>query len=151
MSGEDKLISLTEGPWAGWMQWNDPIEDTFLEPLGFSYFRSDMPGKATVMLETRQSHVNRLGTLHGGFLATFADHAYFAGMVAMGQPEQLKAVTLDLSMQYCNAATVGPPVRGEVEVLRETGRLLFMRMTIWQDEVLVAASTATIRKAPTPK
>ncbi len=151
MTDKGKLIPVTDGPWAGWTRWGDPIEGTFLEPIGFTHYRSDAPGKATVMLESRSSHTNRLGTLHGGFLAAFADHAYFAGLAAMGRPEQISAVTVDLSMQYCGSGAVGPHIRAEVEVLRETGRLLFMRMTMWQDDDLVAASTATIRKAPAPK
>ncbi|SCW37229.1 uncharacterized domain 1-containing protein [Sphingobium faniae] len=142
---------MADGPWAGWYRWPDPIEGTFLEPLGLSYFRSDAPGKATVMLESLPTHVNRLGALHGGFLATLADHAYFAGLAAMDRPEQVAAVTVDLTMQFCGAGSVGPPVRTEVEVLRETGRLLFMRLTMEQDGNLIAASTATIRKASAPK
>ncbi|MGC4251923.1 MAG: PaaI family thioesterase [Sphingobium sp.] len=146
-----KMAPVTEGPWAGWLSWADPIDGTFLEPIGLTRFRSEAPGKATVMLESRPTHVNRLGSLHGGFLAAFADHAYFAGLAAMGRPEQVSAVTVDLTMQFCGSGSVGPHIRTEVEILRETGRLLFMRLTMWQEDNLLAASTATIRKAPMPK
>lgn len=141
-----------DGPWAGWLVWSDPVQGTFLDTsIGPSYSQSEAPGTATVMLETRSSHANRLGALHGGFLAGFADHAYFAGLTAMGRPEQAAAVTVDLSMQYCGSGQVGSPLRAEVELLHETGRLMFLRLTIHQDERLVASSTATVRKVPVPK
>ena len=139
---------MTDGPWAGWLAWIDPVRGTFLESaIGPSYSRSDAAGKATVMLETRPSHANRLGTLHGGFLAAFADHTLFAALAAMGRPEQVAAVTVDLTMQYCGSARVGPHLRAEVELLRETGRLMFLRQAIYQDDDLMAASSATVRKA----
>ena len=145
------LSRVPDGPWAGWFSWVDPVSGTFLDLIGTSYSRSDAAGKAIVMLESRPHHANRLNVLHGGFLAGFADHAYFAALAAMGRPEQVAAVTVDLTMQYCGAGQIGPNLRADVELLRETGRLMFMRLTISQDDVLIASSTATVRKAPSPK
>nr|WP_301287370.1 PaaI family thioesterase [Sphingobium sp. OAS761] len=118
--------------------------------LGVSYARGDGPGRAIVMLESRSDHANRIGGLHGGMLASFADHALFAGLAAMGRPEQASAVTVDLSMQYCGAGRVGPVLQANVELLRETGRLMFLRLTIVQGDELVAAAAATVRKV-TPR
>jgi acyl-coenzyme A thioesterase PaaI-like protein len=142
---------LTEGKWAGWIAWSDPHPDTFLQAIGRGYMRADSATNALVGLETRSGHRNRLDSLHGGFLAAFADHAYFGGLWAMGHVEQVNGVTIDLSMQYLGSGKVGPDLFAEVELLRETGRLMFLRMLIKQDGQLVAASTATLRKAPTPK
>ena len=134
------------------MCWADPVPGTFLDSaIGTSYSRGDSTVKATVMLESRPTHANRLGALHGGFIAAFADHALFAGLAAMGRPEQAAAVTVDLSMQYCGSGSIGLHLRAEVELLRETGRLMFLRQTIFQDDNLIAASSATVRKAPSPK
>ena len=110
--------------------------------------RADGPTRARVALETRSSHRNRLDTLHGGFLAAFADHAYFGALWIMGHEAQINGVTIDLSMQYLGAGKVGPDLIAEVEILRETGRLFFLRMLMPQNGEAVAASTATIRKAP---
>jgi uncharacterized protein (TIGR00369 family) len=146
------VTPVADGPWAGWLAWADPTPGTFLDSaIGASYSRGIDAAKATVMLESRPSHANRLGALHGGFLAAFADHALFAGLVAMGRPEQAGAVTVDLTMQYCGSGKVGPHLRAEVELLRETGRLMFLRQAIFQDDDLIAASSATVRKAPLPK
>jgi acyl-coenzyme A thioesterase PaaI-like protein len=62
----------------------------------------------------------------------------------------VSAITVDLSMQYCGSGTVGPHVLAEAETLRKTGRLSFIRLTIGQEDNLIAASTATIRKAAMP-
>ena len=143
---------MLEGPWADWLRWSEPVPDTFLNTsVGPSYSRGEDARRATVMLETRQSHANRNGALHGGFLAAFADHAYFAALAAIGRPEQAAAVTVDLFMQYCGSGKVGHPLRADVEVLQETGRLFFMRLTLHQDDALVASSTAIVRKVPSPK
>ncbi|HKY82419.1 MAG TPA: PaaI family thioesterase [Sphingobium sp.] len=146
--GSGHLRPVADGPWTGWLSWTDTGPGTFLDAIGTSYSRSDAPGRATVMIATRPSHANRLGVLHGGFLASFADHAYFAGLVAMGRTEQVAAVTIDLGMQYCGSGRIGLDLRADVELLRETGRLMFLRLTILQEGELVAASTATVRKAP---
>lgn len=142
---------LTEGKWAGWAAWSDPHPDTFLQAIGRGYLKAVSPGKAHVALETRSSHRNRLDTLHGGMIAAFADHAFFGGLWAMGFEHQINGVTIDLSLQYLGAGKVGPDLLAEVELLRETGRLFFLRMLITQEGEPVAAATATLRKAPKPQ
>jgi acyl-coenzyme A thioesterase PaaI-like protein len=132
--------------WTGWQPWTDYRTDTFVRTIGRAYMRQDEQGRASVGLETQAGHHNRMDMLHGGFLATFADHAYFCGLRAMGRAELVEGVTLDLSMQYLGVGRVGPPIYAEVELLRETGRLVFMRLLIRQNGQPVAASSATIRK-----
>jgi acyl-coenzyme A thioesterase PaaI-like protein len=56
------------------------------------------------------------------------------------------AVTLDLSVQFIGAGLVDEPLDAEVELLKETGRLLFMRGLVLQGETRVAAFSGTIRK-----
>ena len=137
---------VTDGPWAGWVRYADPEPDTFLGIVGPSYARPDGGNRATVMVETRALHRNRVGLLHGGFIAAVADHAGFAALNAMGRPEQVEGKTVDLTIQFIGAGHVGPPLRTDVEIMRETGRLFFVRMTFSQDDALVAAATATFRK-----
>jgi acyl-coenzyme A thioesterase PaaI-like protein len=143
--------TLTDGKWVGWTAWADPHPDTFLQAIGRGYMRGLGVTKAQVGLETRSSHRNRLDTLHGGFIAAFADHAYFGALWAMGHEAQINGVTVDLTMQYLGAGTVGPDLIAEVDLLRETGRMMFLRMVMTQDGQPIAASTATIRKAPKAK
>jgi len=143
--------ALTEGKWAGWSAWSDPQPDTFLQAIGQGYMRVEGPGKALVALETRAGHRNRNNTLHGGFLAAFADHVYFGALWVLGHRSHVNGVTLDLTMQYLGAGKIGPDLLAEAEVLRETGRFFFVRLLITQEGQAVASSTATLRKASMPK
>lgn len=138
---------ITEGKWAGWTEWSDPHPDTFHQFIGPARSQATGASKALVGLETRSMHRNRTDVLHGGFLAAFADHAYFGALSILGHTQHIDGVTVDLSMQYLSAGQVGPDLIAEVEILRETGRLFFMRQLITQAKEPVVASTATIRKA----
>ncbi|MEJ7934099.1 PaaI family thioesterase [Sphingobium sp. AN558] len=122
------------------------MADTFLALLGPVYSRPDGERRAIVELEPRPEHRNRAGALHGGFIAGFADHALFSGLVAMGHEAMTDSVTVDLSIQYMAAGSFGEPLRAEVELIAETGRLLFMRMTLVQAGRPVAAAAGTLRK-----
>ncbi|WP_230461155.1 PaaI family thioesterase [Sphingobium sp. CAP-1] len=137
---------VADGKWAGWLTWVGRLDGTFINVLGPSYFRPETPSRATVALETAPHHRNPVDSLHGGMLAAFADHAYFAALVAIGKPGQVDGVTVDLTMQYLGGGQIGPDLMAEVDLLQETGRMLFMRMLMTQEGRAVAASTATIRK-----
>jgi hypothetical protein len=51
-----------------------------------------------------------------------------------------------LSVQFMGAGAVDEPMDAEVELLKETGRLLFLRGLVLQGERRVAAFSGTIRK-----
>jgi acyl-coenzyme A thioesterase PaaI-like protein len=74
----------------------------------------------------------------------------FGASRMFGLIEAGAAVTLDLSVQFIGAGVIGEPLEAEVELLKETGRLLFMRGIVMQGESRVAAFSGTIRK-PTKK
>ncbi len=56
------------------------------------------------------------------------------------------AVTLDLACQFIGAGRVGAPLDAVGEVLRETGRIVFLRGLIEQEGTLVASFNAGLRK-----
>ena len=132
--------------WSGWRRWGDSDSVDFPSVIGGGYARSDAPGKARVALEVRPQHMNRFGNMHGGFAAGFADHAYFIALWAMGREDQMAALTIDLSMQYLGLGKRGLTMVADVELLKETSKMLFLRMTIAQGDGLIAASTVTLRK-----
>jgi uncharacterized protein (TIGR00369 family) len=136
---------LSDDVWSGWSRFNEP--DTYIDTIGPSYSRAEGPGRASVGVDTRALHRNRMDALHGGFIAAFADHAGFAALRALGRPEQMNAVTIDLQLQFFGAGRVGPPLIAEVEFLKETGRLFFLRMLFRQEDATIASATATFRKA----
>ena len=56
-------------------------------------------------------------------------------------------MTLELSTQFIGAGRPDEPLDAVVEVLRETGRMLFLRGDVVQDDRLVAAFSGLVRKA----
>lgn len=60
-------------------------------------------------------------------------------------------MTLDLNSHFVGAGKVGQPLDAEVEIIRETGRLMFLRGLVVQAGETVCAFTGTIRKTPAPR
>jgi acyl-coenzyme A thioesterase PaaI-like protein len=56
------------------------------------------------------------------------------------------SVTLDLATQFIGAGRIGQPLDLVCEVLRETGRLVFLRGLVVQEDETVASFTGTVRK-----
>ncbi|MES2338909.1 MAG: PaaI family thioesterase [Pseudomonadota bacterium] len=133
----------------GWKLWRatDPTRfNTLLGPLSV---RVD-DGLARVRMTPEHRHSNLRDHLHGGALLGFIDIAMFAGCRGFGVLTAGAAVTLDLSAQFIGGAEIGRPVEAQVELLRETGRMLFVRGLVVQDDVRVAAFSGTLRKSTPP-
>ena len=83
-----------------------------------------------------------------GALLAFIDVVLFAAARGFGLITAGTAVTLDLNTQFIGSGRLGEPLEAQVELLKETGRLLFLRGLVVQgeDEAKVAAFSGTIRK-----
>ncbi|MBA3837772.1 MAG: PaaI family thioesterase [Sphingomonas sp.] len=108
-------------------------------------------GTARVRMTPRHLHSNLSGKMHGGALMSFVDMAIFAAARGFGLIEAGTAVTLDFSAQFIGRAELDEPVEARVELLRETGRLLFLRGLVVQPDgaagdAPVLSFAATIRK-----
>ncbi|WP_109809171.1 PaaI family thioesterase [Sphingosinithalassobacter portus] len=130
----------------GWMRWE--LRDTtrfnaFLGPI-LTRMEGD---KALVRMTTGRRHSNLADSTHGGALLGFMDVALFAAARTFGSISAAEAVTLDLSAQFIAPSRIGDPIVAEVELLRETGRLLFMRGLVKQDDTVLASFTGTVRKS----
>ena len=129
----------------GWMTWDlgDPTRFNSL----FGPFLVKVEGQvARVRIAPRHVHTNISGRLHGGALLGFIDIALFAASRAFGLIEAGTAMTLDLSVQFIGAGSADAMVEAEVELLKETGRLLFLRGLVVQGDARVAGFSGTIRK-----
>jgi uncharacterized protein (TIGR00369 family) len=93
-----------------------------------------------------ESHSNLGDMVHGGAILTFIDMALFAGG-RMAGADVNRAVTLDLSTRFLSPGRIGVPLDAEVELLRETGRLIFLDGRVTQEGELVASFTGALRKA----
>jgi uncharacterized protein (TIGR00369 family) len=131
----------------GWLVWGQKDLVRFNSHVfGKLSVRRDDDGRARLRMMPQNHHTNLVGTVHGGALLSLADVAVFAIPYLLGHAVRSGAVTLDLTMQFLAPAQVGSACDAVGEVLKETGRLVFVRGLLEQGEVRVAAFSGTLRK-----
>lgn len=130
----------------GWHTWDVPEDGRFAESIGKLLVRGDGPGRARVRMFPERAQSNLSGVMHGGAVMTFIDMAFFAGGALAGA-DVAYAVTLDCETRFLAPGRLGVPLDAEIEVLRETGRLVFLRGLVVQEDGIVAAFSGTLRKA----
>jgi uncharacterized protein (TIGR00369 family) len=135
----------------GWMVWELMGEERFNQILGPFRVRKEEDGKARCRIWPEKRHSNLSDVIHGGVVMSFVDISMFAGSRVLGVLEAGFAVTLDASIQFMAPGQIDQPLDAEVEILRETGRLIFLRGLVVQGDTRVAAFSGTIRKASPPK
>lgn len=119
------------------------------QTLGKMLVRSEGEGKARLRMFPEHRHSNLGNAVHGGVTLGFIDVALFGAARMFGLIDTGAAVTLDLSTQFIGAGQLNVPLDAEVELLKETGRLLFLRGLIVQGDHCVASFAGTIRKPST--
>ena len=130
----------------GWWTWEVADKSRFNAVLGKMLVRAEGIGHATCRMFPEARHLNMHDRLHGGLILTFIDMALFAGGKLSGA-DVVGAVTLNLDTQFLGQGRIGIPMDAEVELLRETGRLAFLRGRVVQDGQVLAAFTGMLRKA----
>ncbi len=124
-------------------------------------FNEAVPGKQIVRAEGADRcrmrilpkvplHINSAGQVHGAIILSLIDVSLFAALSVLRGIDAGRSVTLDLASQFIGSGDAGRPMDSVVEVLRETGRLAFLRGLVMQDSDLVASFSATVRK-PSPQ
>jgi len=133
----------------GWHRWGLRNSDRYNTFLGDMMVRVE-DGVCRVRMLPERRHSNLGNNVHGGAMLGFIDVALFAAARSFGLIAAGTAVTLDLNTHFMGAGTIGVMLEARVELLRETGRLLFMRGLVVQEDGPVAEFSGTIRK-PTRK
>ncbi len=130
----------------GWFTWDVSGPPRFNNAIGKLLVRRGEDGRGWCRMFPEQPHSNLGDKVHGGALMTFVDMALYAGG-AMAGANVAQAVTLDCSVQFLSPGELGEPLDAELELLSETGRLVFVRGRVLQGERLVATYSACLRKA----
>ena len=147
----EDFVFVPDADRPGWLSWNLRETDRYNSTLGkmWVHQRED----AVVIVRTEPTHLqgNLGNNVHGGAILTQIDIALFVAARLHGALEHGPAVTLDLNTQFIGAGRIGKPLDAHVEILRETGRLLFLRGLMVQGEERIAAFAGTIRKTPRPR
>ncbi len=129
----------------GWWTWDIAADDRYNASIGKLLVRAEGAGRARCRMFPELRHSNLGDVVHGGAVMTFIDMAFFAGGRLAGADVAF-AVTLDCQVQFIAPGELGRPLDAEVELLRETGRLAFLRGKVLQEEIVVAAFSGTLRK-----
>jgi acyl-coenzyme A thioesterase PaaI-like protein len=130
----------------GWWTWDLADDTKFNAVIGKLLVRADGPGRAVCRMFPEERHSNLGDMVHGGAILTFIDMALFAGGRLAGA-NVIRAVTLDLSTRFLGRGRIGVPLDAEIELLRETKRLVFLAGKLVQDGELVASFSGALRKA----
>lgn len=152
-SGENEYF-INENLGDGWVSWNLRDEtrfNHFIQPLMVRMEPPTEDGRprARVRMMTQRKHSNLGDNVHGAVILALIDVSLFGSMRALGSIDGAQSVTLDLSSQFVGGGRVGEPLDAVVELIRETGRLIFLRGLVVQgenDEHMVASFAGTVRK-----
>ena len=131
----------------GWLRWrlNDPTRYNEAV-LGVMLVRAEGENTARVRIFPAEHLTNNAGNVHGAATLGLIDISLFAATKILRDIDASGSVTLGIDTQFIGAGDPGKPLDSVVEVLRETGRMVFLRGLVMQDEVLVASFSATTRK-----
>lgn len=129
----------------GWYGWQLKDVSRYNAFLGKLIVRRE-GDLARVRMFPARVHTNLQDSIHGGTTMGFADVALFAAARMLGLIEAGSAVTLEMTFQFLGTGGADVPLDAEVELLRETRRMIFMRGLIVQGANRLAAFSGTIRK-----
>jgi acyl-coenzyme A thioesterase PaaI-like protein len=136
-----KLITVTEGEWAGWSCYpgGDPFEDL----AGPFYFRVDDTGPVSAF-RVEKKHLNGGAFLHGGCFMTFADFALF--VIARDALTEQHAVTATFNCELVGAAYEGQLIECRGDVVKNARSMVFVRglMSVADDTIM--SFSATLKK-----
>jgi uncharacterized protein (TIGR00369 family) len=135
----------------GWQEWRVPGEKRFNQAvLGLMLVRRDSDQQATVRIFPREMLVNLNDVVHGGAILALIDVAMFAGSSVLLGTNVARAVTVELTNHFLSPGDPARPLDAQVEVVRETGRMIFTRGRVVQEHDVVAAYSGILRKIAAP-
>jgi acyl-coenzyme A thioesterase PaaI-like protein len=120
-------------------------DDRFARVFGTIRVRRVDTTTARIRLVTHEGVSNMWNGAHGGFLLAVVDQALFVGPTACGR-RIFGGATVDVSSQFLAPVAIGPDIEVVTEVLRETGRMIFVRGLIEQEGEAKLAFSGTVRK-----
>lgn len=131
----------------GWWHWN--LKDPTLfngAVMGKLITRVDPDGKARLRMFPQRRHENLQGIIHGAVTLALIDISLFTTMHNLGTGNAGPSVTLELSTQFVGGGDPARPLDAVTEIIRETGKLVFVRGTVEQEEDIVASFSGIVRK-----
>ncbi|ALS30076.1 thioesterase superfamily protein [Paenibacillus sp. 32O-W] len=118
-------------------------QSTFWGLLGCEIVQAKA-GKATICLETREQHLNLIGIVHGGVIASLLDNAM--GLAAMMAYPDDQIVTAQLGVHFLTSSRGGILVCEAEQIHRSARTLTMQGKVIGDDGELVAWGAGAFRR-----
>lgn len=131
----------------GWFTWRLVDESRYNGVVMGELLTRVEDGRCRLRMFPERRHTNLQEMIHGAVTLGLIDISLFAAMHTLTGGDAGPAVTLELSTQFIGAGRPDEPLDSVVEVMRETGRLIFLRGEVVQGAHLVAAFSGLVRKA----
>jgi len=130
----------------GWYSWNLVDRTRYnTAVLGEMHVRRE-GDQCRLRMFPEQRHTNLDDKIHGATTLGLIDIALFATMHVVGQGDAGPSVTVELSTQFVGAGDPSRPLDAVSEIVRETGRMLFLRGQAIQGKDVVASYSGIVRK-----
>ena len=130
----------------GWYSWNLVDRTRYnTAVLGDMHVRREGEQCRLRMFPERR-HTNLGDNIHGAVTLGLIDIALFATMHLVGNGDAGPSVTVELSTQFVGAGNPERPLDAVSEIVRETGRMLFLRGQAVQGNDVVASYSGIVRK-----
>ena len=112
----------------------------FLKHIGGKIIDFD-DGYAKLAFEIQPYHKQHLGVVHGGAIATLADHAGWYAVIS-GLDSKYTSATIEIKINYLKPAN-GDILIAKAKVVNRTKRTAFATIEIFAQDLLVAYATGT--------
>jgi len=131
---------------SGWYSWNLVDRTRYnTAVLGELHVRGEEDACRLRMFPQRH-HTNLGDNIHGAATLSLIGIALFATMHVVGSGNAGPSVTVELSTQFVGAGDPEKPLDAVTEIVRETGRMLFLRGQCVQGDDVVASYSGIVRK-----
>ncbi len=147
MAFKDKVFDHNPDPEnPGWQHWNLHDQTLFNGAVMGKLITRREGDKCRLRMFPERKHENLQGIVHGGVTLSLIDISMFTTMHVIGSGNAGPSVTLELSTQFIGGGDPRRPLDAVTEIMRETGKLVFVRGEVVQDDDRVAAFSGIIRK-----
>ena len=130
----------------GWHHWNLKDHTLFNGAVMGKLITRKEGDKCRLRMFPERKHENLQGIIHGAVTLGLIDISMFTTMHVVSSGNAGPSVTLELSTQFIGGGDPERPLDAVTEIMRETGKLVFVRGEVVQDDDCVAAYSGIVRK-----
>jgi len=143
---DDVFDHLPDPDNPGWNHWNLKDETLFNGAIMGRLITRREGEFCRLRMHPERKHENLQGIIHGAVTQSLIDIALFTTMHTVGSGNAGPSVTLEISTQFIGGGDPKRPLDAVTEIMRETGKLAFLRGIVEQGDDQVAAFSGIVRK-----